>query len=107
MVHGRAAFGELPDGSIAGPDGTVYRRTPERVRRRVGNELIAAGASVVTDVYPEGLTWFDGEDAQRIWVEIAPRLIAGRKPAVRDLQWVGHVWFSDSGDALLRFEGEH
>lgn len=100
-------FRELPDGSIAGPDARAYRRTPERVTRRLGDDAIAAGASVVTDVYPDGLTWYDGPDAQRIWAQIARRLIVGRKPAVRDLQWVGHVWSSDSGDVMLRFDGEH
>lgn len=31
---------ELPDGSIRGPDGTAYRRTPERVKRRNGRRQL-------------------------------------------------------------------
>lgn len=76
---------ELPDGTLRGPDGVEYRRTPERVTRRIGRDLVRAGAPVVTNVYPEGLRWFAGKDAIDAWNEIAPRLVAGRPPAVRDL----------------------
>jgi hypothetical protein len=98
---------ELPDGSLRGPSDAVYRRTPRRITRRLGNELLAAGAYVVTDVYPDGLTLYTDEAAGAAWTQIAPRLIAGRRPAVRDLQWVGHVWIADDGHLLMRFDGEH
>ncbi|KYH43735.1 hypothetical protein AZH51_02760 [Branchiibius sp. NY16-3462-2] len=98
---------ELPDGSLQGPAGVVYRRTPERVSRRAGRELVRAGAPVVTNVYPEGLRWFAGTEALDAWNDIAPRLVAGRPPAVRDLQWTGRVWRAANGDPLLRFEGQH
>ena len=97
----------LPDGSLCGPDGVVYRRTPQRVTRRIGRETVAAGAVVVTDVYPDGLMYWEGADATAVWNEIEPRLVVGRRPPVRDLQWVGHVWSSDDGETLLRFDGEH
>lgn len=99
---------ELSDGSILGPDGEVYRRTDQRLRRRsIGRELIAAGAAVLTDVYPEGWTWYSSSAAATAWSEIAPRLVSGRRPSPTDLQWVGHVWESDTGRILLRFDGEH
>ncbi|MFC8599381.1 hypothetical protein [Isoptericola sp. NPDC057191] len=98
---------ELPDGSLRAPDGVVYRRTPQRVTRRLGNDLRAAGAVVVTDVYPEGLTLYTDDAADDAWSVIAPRLVVGRRPAVQDLQWVGHVWASDDGHLLMRFAGEH
>ena len=107
MGIGDGEFRELPDGALEGPDGIVYRRTPARLKRRQSNELVAAGAPIVTQVYPEGLTWHDGTAAVAVWLEIKPRLIEGKPPPVRDLQWVGHLWESDSGDPLLYFEGEH
>jgi hypothetical protein len=98
---------ELGDGSLEGPNGVVYRRTPVRIKRRAGSELVEAGTPIVTSVYPEGLTWFDGHAATAVWATIKPRLVEGKPPRVRDLQWVGHVWESDSGAELLRFEGQH
>jgi len=97
---------QLPDGSLR-TGGVVFRRTPRRVTRRVGRDLVAAGAVVVVDVYPDGLRTFTGPDARAAWAEVEPALVTGRRPAVRDLQWVGHVWESDHGDPLLRFDGEH
>jgi hypothetical protein len=107
MGKAEAAFRELPDGSLEGPDGIVYRRTPARVKRRSGSKLVDSGAPVVTCVYPEGLTWHDGTEAAAVWLEIKPRLVEGKPPLVRDLQWVGHLWESDAGAALLYFEGAH
>lgn len=107
MVDAEAAFRELPDGSLQGPDGAVYRRTPTRLKRRRGTELVASGAPIVTRVYPEGLTWRDGAEAAAMWVKIKPRLVEGKPPPVRDLQWVGHLWESDTGARLLFFEGAH
>jgi hypothetical protein len=97
----------LPDGSLQGPDGTVYRRTSVRLKRKMADRLIGAGAAIVTSVYPEGLRWYDGETAAKVWLQIRTRLIEAKRPPVRDLQWVGHVWESESGLTLLFFEGEH
>jgi hypothetical protein len=107
MGNAEAAFRERPDGSLEGPDGTVYRRTPTRVKRRSGTELVASGAPVVTSVYPEGLTWHDGTEAAAVWQEIKPGLVEGKPPPPRDVRWVGHLWESEAGAALLYFEGEH
>lgn len=98
---------ELPDGSLRAPDDVVYRRTPRRVTRRIGTELLAAGAVVVTDVYPEGLTFYVGDAATAAWENVAPRLVTGRRSGARDIQWVGHVWESDDGRHMMRFDGEH
>ena len=99
---------ELGDGSLEGPNGVVYRRTPVRIKRRSGSELVDAGTPVVTSVYPEGLTWYEGgAEATAAWAEIKPRLVEGKPPQLRDLQWVGHLWQADEGAELLRFEGQH
>lgn len=99
---------ELSDGSLQGPNGTDYRRTPVRVKRDNRDELIASGAAVATDVYPNGLEWFaGGDDAWSAWSRIVPRLVTGKPPPVRDLQWVGHVWHPDNGETLLVFDGAH
>ncbi|KLN34273.1 hypothetical protein FB00_13390 [Cellulosimicrobium funkei] len=98
---------ELPDGSLRAPDDVVYRRTPRRVTRRIGNEVLAAGAIVVTDVYPEGLTFHVGDAADAAWEDVAPRLVSGRRTDAHDIQWVGHLWESDDGRQLMRFDGEH
>ena len=97
----------LPDGSLQGPDGTVYRRTPVRLKRKLADELMGSGAAIGTSVYPEGLRWYDGEAAAMVWLQIKPRLIEAKRPPVQDLQWVGHLWESESGLSLMFFEGEH
>jgi len=48
MDKAEAAFRELPDGSLEGPNGTVDRRTPTRVKRRNGGEFVDSGAPIVT-----------------------------------------------------------
>lgn len=99
---------ELGDGSLEGPDGTIYRHTPTRLKRRVSSQLVANGAAIVTSVYPEGLTWFEGgRSAEAAWAKIKPRLVEGKPPPVRDLQWIGHLWQSDDGTPLLVLEGHH
>lgn len=85
----------------------MYRRTPARIKRREAAELVASGAPIVTSVYPEGLTLYEGADAQVMWTRIKPGLIEGKRPPVRDLQWVGHLWESDDGVPMLFFDGEH
>jgi hypothetical protein len=107
LPMGERRLHETPDGSLVSPNGETFSRTPERVKRRNGNAYIAAGAVVVTEVYPEGLTLFEGEAAQATWQEVLPRLVVGRAPNAVDLQWVGHVWRGDRGGVLLRFDGEH
>jgi len=98
---------ELPDGSLRDADGVIYRRTPRRVTRSLGRELIAAGAVVATDVYPDGLWFHHGDAARETWQQIESALVTGRRPRLRDIQWVGHVWESDDGLVLLRFDGQH
>lgn len=44
---------ELPDGSLQAPDGVVYRSTPERLRRKSGNQLVESGAVIVTKSTPK------------------------------------------------------
>jgi hypothetical protein len=97
----------LSNGDLLAPSGVRYRRTPERVKRANAQSLIDAGCPVATDVYPEGLSFYEGASARRAWVEIAPRLVVGKPPRVRDLQWTGHVWVSNAGDSLLYFHGDH
>jgi hypothetical protein len=77
------------------------------LKRRLGSDLADSGAPIVTNVYPNGLEWHDGAEAAHVWTEIKPRLIEGKPPPVRDLQWVGHLWESDAGAPLLFFQGEH
>lgn len=98
---------ELPDGSLATPDGRVFRRTPTRLKRRNAEALINGGAPVVTWVYPDGLMLHSGTAASDAWRSIKPRLVEGKPPTVKDLQWTGHLWQSDEGAPLLYFSGEH
>lgn len=79
----RDVVGELPDGSLRSPAGVTYRRTAERVRRAIGNELVAAGAAIVTNVYPDGLQWHEGQEATSLWEQIKPRLVIGGRPNPR------------------------
>lgn len=103
-----AVVREMADGSLEGPNGIVYRRTASRLKRRTSSQLVAEGAPVVTRIYPEGLAWHGGgSDATDVWLTIKPRLVEGRRPALRDLQWIGHLWESDEGAPLLMFEGQH
>ncbi|GAB3589371.1 hypothetical protein GCM10027446_01530 [Angustibacter peucedani] len=99
---------ELPDGSLPGPNGVTYRRTPRRLKRRMCSDLIAGGAPVVTSVYPEGARWHEGgPGASSVWTRVRPTLAEGRPPPVTGLQWVGHLWESERGEPLLVFEGQH
>ena len=102
-----AATTVLPDGSVRAPDGTVYRRTDKRVRRKLGDLLVADGSPIVTSVFPEGHRWHQGTAATAMWDQIKPRLVETKRPPVKDLQWVGHVWESDGGMSMLFFEGQH
>ncbi len=68
---------------------------------------MAARTPIVTCIYPEGVTWHDGNDAAAVWVTIKPRLVEGKPPPVRDVPWVGHLWESDAGVPLLYFDGAH
>ncbi len=97
----------LPDGSLRAPDGVVFRSTPQRVTRKIGRELVESGTAVVTDIYPDGLCWYDGSAALEDWREVEPDLVVGRRPPPRDTQWVGHVWESNDGRCVLRFDGQH
>ena len=96
-----------PNGSIFGSDGIEYHLTPKRVTRPLARELLAAGASLATSVWPEGLAFHIAARANAVWDTIAPNLVVGKSPLERDIQWVGHVWESDEGRVLLHFEGRH
>ena len=106
-MNGGRSLELLPNGELLAPSGIRFRRTPERVKAVTARSLIDAGCPVVTDVHPEGLEIFEGESARGAWTEIAPRLVVGKPPQVRDLQWTGHVWVSEAGDSLLYFRGAH
>lgn len=106
-LHGGVAATLEMDGSIVSSDGRRYSRSPERVKRANGQAAVDAGASIVTNVYPDGLYLFEGETARRAWHAILPRLVAGKPQRVRDLQWVGHVWTADDGSTLLYLDGSH
>lgn len=95
----------LPDGSFVGRDGTEYRRTDVRLKRKLCDSLVSQGAVLVTSVYPEGVRWYEGRGVAEQWQQIRARLVEGKNPPVRDLQWVGHLWESEAGLSLLYFEG--
>lgn len=95
-----------PDGSVESPTGVVFRRTERKLKRRECDDLIRDGAPIMTDVYPAGLVWWDGADAQERWVEISPRLVNRRLPSVHE-GWVAHVWEGENGDPVVHFDGWH
>ncbi len=95
-----------PDGSVVGPNGTIFRRTDRKLRRRECDELVRAGAPVVTNQsYGDGLEWWDGPDAATRWTRIAPLLVSGSEQPREG--WRAHLWESDEGDQLVCFEGWH
>jgi hypothetical protein len=96
-----------PGGDLILPSGVIYRRSPERAKRGRARALVESGCPVVTEVYPDGVTLFEGDEARGVWEEISPLLISGKPPLVNDLQWIGHVWQSEDGSELLYFEGRH
>jgi hypothetical protein len=97
----------LPDGRLQDSRGVVYNRTPVRIRRANGKVLVQEGAMIVTSVYPEGERAYAGQAALTAWVGIAPLLVEGRPPPVRDLQWTGRLYQSETGRSLLYFVGDH
>lgn len=106
-LHGGVAIARDATGVIRDTVGVEYRRTPERIKRENGRTAISSGAPIVTDIYPDGMYMFEGEAAREAWKEILPRLVVGKRPEMRDLQWVGHVWAADDGALLLVFDGAH
>jgi hypothetical protein len=97
----------LPDGALRSPEGIVYHRLPKRIRRAECRALVAAGAPVITEVYGEGLRWYEGDSAVAVWERSSPRLLTGPPPRRIDLRWVAHAWESDTGEVILFFVGEH
>lgn len=96
-----------PDGSITLAFGRTYRQTPERVKRSNGDDAIASGAPLVTDVYPDGTFLFEHEPARDAWTRIRPLLIVGDVRRTQGLGWVGRVWSTDDGSRLVYLEGYH
>lgn len=95
-----------PDGSVEAPNGAVFRRAERKLKRRECDDLIRDGVPIMTDVYPAGLVWWDGADAQERWVEIAPLLVSRRLPSVHE-GWVAHLWENEDGDPVVLFDGWH
>lgn len=95
-----------PDGSVQGPEGDVFRRTERKLKRRECDDLIRSGAPIMTDVYPDGLEWWDAADAGTRWVQISPLLVNRRSASVHE-GWVAHLWESESGAAVVRLDGWH
>lgn len=96
----------LPDGSVEAPSGMAVCRTGRKLSRRECDALIREGAPVMTDRYPDGLVWWDGADAHVRWAEISPLLATRRLPSVHE-GWVAHLWESDDGAPVVRFDGWH
>jgi hypothetical protein len=97
----------LPDGRLRDFRGVVYNRTPVRIRRANGKVLVHEGAMIVTSVYPEGDRAYVGQAAHTAWAAIASRLVEGRPPPVRNLQWTGRLYESETGESILYFFGDH
>jgi hypothetical protein len=97
----------LPDGSVLGPDAVVFRRTPRNLSKKECEAFIASGTPVLTEMWPEPLTWLDGVDATGAWAEIAPQFGGGTKRKNAYPWWQAHLWESDDGRPLVRFDGRH
>jgi hypothetical protein len=95
-----------PDGSVQGPAGDVFRRTQRKLTRRECDDLIRDAAPILTDIYPDGLEWWDAADARSRWLEISPLLVNRRSASVRE-GWVAHLWESERGAAVIRLDGWH
>lgn len=88
------------------PIGAVLRRSPRTLTRRECDALVRAWAPLMTDVYPDGLLWWDGEDALARWAEVSPLVVRRRLPSVHE-GWIAHAWESDDGDRALHLTGWH
>jgi len=106
-LPGGTAISTEADGSIRLGDGRLFRRSPQRVTRSNGRLAVEAGSPVVTGIYPDGTYLFENEAAAHAWQQILPRLVIGKPPPVRDLQWIGHIFAADDGSQLLFFDGSH
>ncbi len=84
----------------------MFRRTERKLKRRECDDLIRDGAPVMTDVYPDGLEWWDGADAEMHWGEISPLLVNRRTASVHE-GWVAHLWETESKEAIIRLDGWH
>jgi hypothetical protein len=99
----------LDQGKITGVDGRGYGRRSSKCKRRVADELIASGASLVLDMYSSGqFECFEGQDATKTWAEVRPYVISAQptsKQLSEHAMWNAGVWEDEDGTQLLYLTG--
>src|ERR1700712_3323821 len=83
-------------GKVTGADSRAYTRRGTKAKRSVGDDLVAAGAPLVLDMWSRGqLEWFDGTEAAQAWQEVRPYVVAA-EPTTKQLSkhemWTAGVW---------------
>lgn len=97
-------------GQVTGADGCGYSRQGTKLGRRAADALVAAGVPLILDLYGHGrFEWADGKDAQEVWHEVRPYVIA-TEPTAKQLakheMWTAGVWTADSARQVLYLTGQ-
>lgn len=96
-------------GMVTGADGRRYHRRGTKAKRSVADEVVAAGAPLILEMYSSGqFEWFEGDDAAKKWAEIRPHVVSAQ-PTVKQLRkhemWNAGIWEDDNGRQLLYLTG--
>ena len=96
-------------GKITGADGRGYARRGTKAKRSVADQLVAAGAPLVLEMYSSGqFDWFDGEEATEMWAEVRPYVVSA-EPTTKQLSkhemWNAGVWEDSEGRQLVFLTG--
>lgn len=94
---------QIESGEILGPDGRTYVRRAERLKRAAADELIDAGAPLVTYRAADGdATWHPGGEARTRWSQVRAAVTPdGPKGTPRGTVWTAGRWQTTDGHTLV------
>lgn len=100
---------DTDQGKITGLDGRAYSRHSTKTKRKVCDDLVAAGTPLVLEMFSRGqFEWLDGEDATKAWMDLRPYVISS-EPTTQQLAkhevWTAGIWEVDEGTTALHLTG--
>jgi hypothetical protein len=97
---------QVAHGELVGPDGARYRRRSTKSKRRLGDELVAAGAPLMLHYWAGGqLEWFEGADADARWKQVRGAVTSQEPRPSGEVVWTAGRWEDLDGRAVLFLTG--